>query len=225
MGVSGEVGVEGAKVGAEVSTEFTIPPLLDLSSVKGIGNSASDCSSSNGASDYFDRNSMERTETFSIGSRPTTLESWTKSNFIPVPIAYTIKPMTSLINPIWHSWVEGGNLGYIPVNPRKPDGEKLNPAKIEEFFSKKLEDYCEIFLQSVECPVYENKGCGLNSFCGETKDGIVTICEDDVNSEVGYKCIRTGTYLFLEVENRSLLTFFIKLSTSGPSKSFFISTK
>jgi len=96
--------------------------------------------------------------------------------------------MTSLINPIWHLWVEGGNLGKIPVDANKPDGEKLDPSKIEEFFANKLKEYCQIVLKSTKCPVFKNKGCGLNSFCGESKNGIVTTCEDD-NSKVGYKCV------------------------------------
>ena len=104
--------------------------------------------------------------------------------------------MTSLINPLWHLWITGGNLGKIPVDESKPDGEKLDPAKIEEFFAQKLEEYCQIVLNSAECPVYETKGCGLNSFCGENEDGTVTICEDDEGSEVGYKCV-VGKYLFL----------------------------
>ena len=174
----------GANVkGVEISTEFEIQH-LDIGSSSGSENSNSDCSDSVDASEYFDRNSMKRTETFSIGSRPTTLDKWTESNFIPVPISYTIKPMTSIINPLWHLWIEGGNLGKIPFVESKPDGEKLDPAKIEEFFGKKLEEYCQIVLNSAECPVYETKGCGLNSFCGENENGIVTTCENDEKSEV-----------------------------------------
>ena len=146
---------------------------------------------------------MKRTETFSIGSRPpTTLDTWKDSDFIPVPISYTIKPMTSLINPLWHLWITGGNLGKIPVDESKPDGEKLDPAKIEEFFAQKLEEYCQIVLNSAECPVYETKGCGLNSFCGENQNGIETTCENDDNSEVGYKCV-TGTYRKVASTNAS----------------------
>ena len=190
----------GAKVKGvvDISTEFTIPPLLDLSSGKSSGNISNDCSSSDGAIEYFHRNSMKQTETFSIGSRPTNIATWRESNFIPVPISYTIKPMISIINPIWHSWIKGGNLGKIPLVESESDGEKLDPVKIEEFFSKKLEEYCQIVLNSAECPVYESKGCGLNSFCGETEDGNVTICKNDDTSEVGYKCVKTGTYLFIE---------------------------
>ena len=109
--------------------------------------------------------------------------------------------MTSLINPLWHLWIEGGNLGKIPFVESKPDGEKLDPAKIEEFFGKKLKEYCQIVLNSAECPVYETKGCGLNSFCGENEDGTVTICEDDDNLEVGYKCVEPSKYLCLVLQH------------------------
>ena len=206
MGVTGEGG-KGVKVGVAASTEFTIPSAIDLSSSSGSGNSSSDCSSSGDASKYFDSNSMKQTETFSIGSRPTTLDTWTESIFIPVPISYTIKPMTSLINPIWHQWIEGGNLGKIPVVESTPDGEKLDPEKIEEFFAQKLKEYCQIVLNSAECPVYETKGCGLNSFCSENENGIVTTCENDDNSEVGYKCVvKPGTYFFLKLYNARIFT-------------------
>ena len=205
--MGGNAGISGGKVnipgvggvdipgnyGVDVSTEFTMPSLLDLSSGDSSGNVNSDCSSSGSASEYFNSNGMKQTEIFSIGSRPTNLEKWTESNFVPFPISYTIKPMTSLINPLWHLWIEGGNLGKIPVVESKPDGEKLDPAKIEEFFAQKLKEYCQIVLNSAECPVYESKGCGLNSFCGENEDGILTICEDDNNSEVGYKCVKPAS--------------------------------
>ena len=170
-----------------------MPSHLDLSSSETSGNISNKCSSSGAASQYFDKNGVKQAETFSIGSRPTTLATWSESinQFKPVPISYTIKPMTSLINPIWHLVIDGGNLGKIPFDANKPDGEKLDPAKIEEFFANKLEEYCQIVLDSTKCPVFKNKGCGLNSFCGENEDGIVTICEDD-NSEVGYKCFEPG---------------------------------
>merc|ERR1711971_272007 len=93
-----KVGV-GAK-GVEASTEFTMPSHLDLSSSETSGNINNDCSSSGAASKYFDKNGVKQAETFSIGSRPTTLATWSESIFKPVPISYTIKPMTSLINPI-----------------------------------------------------------------------------------------------------------------------------
>ena len=42
-------------------------------------------------------------------------------------------------------------------------------------------------MNSTDCPKYDTKGCGLNSFCGKDEYGLVTTCVDD-NSEVGYRC-------------------------------------
>ena len=112
----------------------------------------------------------------------------------PSPISYTIKPLSDLIDPYWKKWLHTdyeGNLGSIPVYESEPDGEKLNGTRINEFFEKKLGEYCKVILGYLDCPMYEAKGCGINSFC-PIENGQVASCIDDndKDSKNGYKCVQ-----------------------------------
>jgi hypothetical protein len=172
------------------SAEFTVPT-FDFSFSKGQGSASADCSASSSSSQYFNQNSMQQTQVFSLGSRPTNLKEWSKSEFKPVPIAYSLEPMTNLFDPYWSIVFPGGNLGNIPFAVNQKDGEKLDPKRIRQFFEKKLEEYCQIILDKQNCPVVETKGCGLNSFCGLDKNNCVTTsttCINDKDTDVGYTC-------------------------------------
>ena len=123
----------------------------------------------------------------SVGSRSEDLDKWVSSDFNPVPIQYQIKPMTEIFKPIFESWMPDGNLGTISAVAGDENSAKLNSTKINNFFRRKLEQYCELILGNKDCPDFENKGCGINDICpfGEN-------CVDDdisgITSELGFQC-------------------------------------
>ena len=169
---------------------------FDFSNSKGSGSANSDCSGSSSNSEYFNKNSMQQTKVFSLGSRPTNLDEWSKSDFKPVPIAYTLEPMTNIFDPYWSIVFSGGNIGNIQFREDQEDRETLDPKRIRQFFEKKLEEYCQIILDKENCPVIETKGCGLNSVCLLDDNNCVTTCINDKDTDVGYTCSCSKLNLF-----------------------------
>ena len=130
---------------------------------------------------------------YSVGSLPAeNIDDWIGKDFMPVPIAFKIKPMYQIFKPKWEDWSEHSNsgtsnIGDIPVDPNNPDGKKLNGTQIQAFFLKKQLHYCKIMMGWEDCSLYEMTGCGIASECPEN-----TRCESDENSPDGQVCVKCG---------------------------------